>query len=262
MRACSSPRRWRAGSPAVRCTSTGVARAPPSFAPSRTCARIRARHRGASMQIHCIQHVPFEGPAAIAEWCARRRHALLRLHPYRGDALPAVSDVEALVVMGGPMSANDAASLEWLAAETRLVEQVVRAARPMLGVCLGAQILAHALGARVYRAREREIGWWPLRVRPEARKGTPLADWPDVLVPLHWHGETFDLPPGAAHLAETGAVPHQAFLWRRALGLQFHAEATPESVDEIAGACAGEIGDGVFEQPAEQIRAGAERCTA
>ena len=214
------------------------------------------------MRVHCLQHVPFEGPGAIAEWCARRGHTLLRLHPYRGDALPAARDVEALVVMGGPMSANDVASLGWLAAETLLVEQVVRAERPMLGVCLGAQILARALGARIYPAREREIGWWPLRVRPEARKGTPLAEWPDALVPLHWHGETFDLPAGAAHLAETGAVPHQAFQWCRALGLQFHVEATPESVDEIVGACAGEIGAGAFEQPAQLIRAGAERCAA
>jgi GMP synthase-like glutamine amidotransferase len=214
------------------------------------------------VRIHCVQHVPFEGPGAIAGWCGERGHELVGLHPYRGDALPAPETVEALVVMGGPMSANDTASLPWLAAEKKLVEQVVRAGRPMLGVCLGAQILASALGARVYRAKSREIGWWPLRVRAEARSGTPLADWPETLVPLHWHGETFDLPEGASHLAATEACPHQAFLWGRVLGLQFHVEATPASVTELSAACAGEIGDGPFEQPAGRIREQTGRCAA
>jgi GMP synthase-like glutamine amidotransferase len=214
------------------------------------------------VRIHCLQHVPFEGPGAIADWSARRGHELLHVHAYRGDVLPAAREVEALVVMGGPMSANDVSELAWLAAETRLVEQVLRADRPMLGVCLGAQILARALGARVYRARQREIGWWPLRVRPEARKATPLADWPESLVPLHWHGETFDLPAGAEHLAETETCPHQAFLWRRALGLQFHVEATPQSVAELTQVCAAEIGSGAFEQAAERIRGESQHCAA
>jgi GMP synthase-like glutamine amidotransferase len=212
------------------------------------------------VRIYCVQHVPFEGPGAIADWCAQRGHELSGVHPYRGDALPGPETVEALVVMGGPMSANDTAVLPWLSSEKSLVERVVRAGRPMLGVCLGAQILASALGARVYRAKTREIGWWPLRVLPAARADTPLADWPESLVPLHWHGETFDLPEGASHLAATGACPHQAFLWGRALGLQFHVEATPQSVDEISAACAGEIGGGPFEQPAARIREGAALC--
>jgi GMP synthase-like glutamine amidotransferase len=212
------------------------------------------------MRIHCVQHVPFEGPAAIADWCAERGHELVRVHPYRGGALPDPSAVEALVVMGGPMSANDDATLDWLGRELRFVEGVLRAGRPLLGVCLGSQILARVLGARVYRARAREIGWWPLRIRAEARADTPLAGWPEQVVPLHWHGETFDLPAGAVHLAETETCPHQAFLWGGALGLQFHVEATPESVDEITAACGGEIGDGPFEQPADELRAQASRC--
>lgn len=214
------------------------------------------------MRLHCLQHVPFEGPAAIADWCAARGHALLGVHPYRGERFPAPESVEALAVMGGPMSANDDATLAWLVDEKRFVERVLRAGRPILGVCLGAQILASVLGARVYRAQQREIGWWPLRVRPEARAGTPLAGWPETLVPLHWHGETFDLPAGAIHLAETDVCPHQAFAHGRALGLQFHAEATPESVAEISTACAQEIGSGRFEQPAVAIRAQAAHCAA
>jgi GMP synthase-like glutamine amidotransferase len=212
------------------------------------------------LRIHCLQHVPFEGPGAIAGWCVARGHTLERVHAYCGDALPRAAAVEALVVMGGPMSANDDAGLDWLADEKRLVEAALRAGRPILGVCLGAQILASVLGARVYRAKLREIGWWPLRLRPEAERGSPLAGWPADLTPLHWHGETFDLPAGAAHLAETDAVPNQAFQSGSALGLQFHVEMTPETVESICSACAGEIGTGPFEQPASRIRAESARC--
>jgi len=214
------------------------------------------------MRIHCIQHVPFEGPGGIADWCTARGHELVGVHAYRGDPWPQVAALEALVVMGGPMSANDDAALVWLAQEKRLVEAALRAGRPLLGVCLGAQILASVLGARVYPARAREIGWWPLRLRREAGADTPLASWPDALVPLHWHGETFDLPAGALHLAETEGCPNQAFALSGALGLQFHVEATPASVGEITAACSAEIGPGPFEQPAAQIRAGSWRCGA
>lgn len=218
--------------------------------------RFRAR-------IACLQHVPFEGPAALATWARDRGHALRAHHLYRGDALPAPSDFEWLFVLGGPMSANDEATHSWMTGEKRLLTAACEAGRAILGVCLGAQLLASALGARVHAAQAVEIGWHPVRTRVADAKGTPFEAVPASFVPFHWHGETFELPAGAVHVAETDVVPHQAFaVGELALGLQFHVEATPESVESLVRACGDEIGDGPFEQPAAAILAERHRTAA
>ena len=182
-------------------------------------------------------------------------------HLYRGDPLPALADFDMLTVMGGPMSANDEAKFAWLAPEIALVREAIGAGKIVLGVCLGAQIIAKSLGAKVYAARQKEIGWFEVK-RTEAAH--PIFDGLPAAFPVfHWHGETFDLPAGAVRLAETASTPNQAFgINARVLGLQFHMEATPASVAGLVQNAADEIGTGPFEQSPDAIRAGVGTCAS
>jgi len=204
------------------------------------------------MRVHWLQHFDFEGPAAIAEWALERGYALNGTHLNRGEVLPDLEGFDLLVVMGGPMSVNDEREYPWLVAEKELVRQAIRAGKGVFGVCLGAQMIASALGERVYRGAEKEIGWFPVERVTEAGIGAML---PEEFTPLHWHGETFDLPAGAVRLAQTGAVPNQAFqLGERVVGLQFHLEATVESVRAMLDNAADEIEEGKpFQQAAGEL---------
>jgi GMP synthase-like glutamine amidotransferase len=213
------------------------------------------------MRMAVLQHVPFEGPAAIADWAAAHGIELAVAHLYRGDPLPTLAGLNMLTVMGGPMSANDEAIFPWLSPEIALVRSAIGAGKIVLGVCLGAQIIAKALGAKVYAAGQKEIGWFPVR-RAEAASAL-FAGAPETFTAFHWHGETFDLPPGALRLAHTPATPNQAFaIGGTVLGLQFHIEATPESVDGLLQNAAAEIGNGPFEQSPDAIRSGTANCAS
>ena len=212
------------------------------------------------MRIYCLQHVSFEEPAAIADWARFRSNQCFVVHLYRGEGLPRVEDFDALVVMGGPMSVNDERQYQWLGPEKRLIRVAMDAGQPVLGVCLGAQLIAAALRQRVYPGPEKEIGWFPVRRVTTAGIGAML---PEVFTPLHWHGETFDLPAGAVRLAETGPVPNQAFQWgEHVVGLQFHIETTPASVAQLVQNAGHEIGRGRYQQPPEDILDCAARCDA
>jgi GMP synthase-like glutamine amidotransferase len=213
------------------------------------------------MRMAVLQHVPFEGPAAIADWAAAHSIAVTVSHLYRDEPLPGLADFDMLTVMGGPMSANDEAQLPWLAPEIALVRDAIGAGKIVLGVCLGAQIIAKSLGAKVYTGRQKEIGWFPV-TRAEAAH--PVFDGlPAAFTAFHWHGETFDLPAGAVRLLETDSTPNQAFaIGSHVLGLQFHMEATPASVAELVQNAAGEIGSGPFEQSPDAIRAGIGTCAS
>jgi GMP synthase-like glutamine amidotransferase len=210
------------------------------------------------MRIACIQHVVFEGPGGIVRWAALRGHFLREVHVYRGDALPRPEGFDLLVLMGGPMSVNDEDRFAWLGPEKQLVRDALQAGKRVLGVCLGAQMIASALSARVYRNPVKEIGWFPVEVIPgPAAEALGIGAWPPV---FHWHGETFDLPDGAERWASSAACPNQAFLYRRrALAMQFHIEVTVESAGLLVRQAGEEIGAGPFEQPAGMLLEDPER---
>jgi GMP synthase-like glutamine amidotransferase len=177
-----------------------------------------------------IEHVPYEGPAAIATAAAARGLELEVCRPYLGEALPAPGELAGLIVMGGPMGVSDVNEHPHLIDERQLVATVVRARLPLLGVCLGAQLLAWALGAAVYLGPAPEIGPGRVTLTAHGRADPVLgAAGAGELPVVHWHAETFDLPTGAVLLASSAAYVNQAFrVGTRAYGLQFHIEVDRE----------------------------------
>ena len=208
------------------------------------------------MKIHILQHVPFEGPANIAVWAARRKADVSITEFYKlGWKLPLPQSMDLLVVMGGPMGVNDEAQHPWLAEEKIFLKECIRLNRRILGVCLGAQLCADALGGKVYTNPQKEIGWFPVQTAPLHRY---VADFPELMTVMHWHGDTFDLPVGAKHLGYSAACSNQMFVWHeQVLGLQYHLELAPEHIEALIKHCGDELSmhcDTV--QPEEKIRSG------
>lgn len=211
------------------------------------------------MRIHFLQHVPFEGPAGIGDWAARRGHPVVTTHLFEHGELPDQGTFDWLVVMGGPMGVWDEADYPWLANEKGFIREAIGAGKTLIGVCLGAQLIANALGARVYRNTHREIGWFPIELTDQGRASGPFAFLPPRLDVFQWHGDTFDLPDGAVHLAASEGCEQQAFLYEdRVLGLQFHLESTPAGVADIVANCADEIVSGKYVQDAQRMLAAPE----
>lgn len=205
------------------------------------------------MRITCLQHVPFEGPGNIAAWAAEHGHSFGIVRLFEGQQLPDPDSFDLLVVMGGPMSVHDEAEFSWLVPEKRLVAECVKRGKFVLGVCLGSQLLAEVLGSQVYKNRVKEIGWFPIRLQADAGCLTGL---PAEIEVLHWHGETYELPPGCRLLASSEGCTVQAFEHPSGLGLQFHFEVTAEGVADLIANCSGEIGSGPYEQLPDAIAAG------
>jgi GMP synthase-like glutamine amidotransferase len=205
------------------------------------------------MRIGVLQHVAFESPGHIADWASIRGHEVALTRLFAGDVPPRIDALDALVIMGGPMSVRDQARHAWLAPEKRLIGGAIAAGKPVLGVCLGAQLVADVLGARVYSNREREIGWFP--VSPTDAGATHA--WyrlPGVVRAFHWHGETFDLPAGAVHLARSAACDHQMFaVGERIVALQFHLEVTREGIAEMIRHGESELAPGAFVQARDEM---------
>ena len=186
-------------------------------------------------QLLAIRHVPFEDLGSFAKG-AEEAGFRLQYRDAGVDELDVESDV--LVIMGGPIGAYEEDRYPFLTAELKLIERRLRAGTPVLGVCLGAQLMARALGARVFPGHGKEIGWGPVALTAAGRN-SELAVLEDTPV-LHWHGDTFDLPDGATLLASTGKYANQAFCWGpRALALQFHPEVEAERIEQwlIGHAC-------------------------
>jgi GMP synthase-like glutamine amidotransferase len=210
------------------------------------------------MRIQCLQHVPFEGPGEIARWADARGHEFRITKLFRGEPLPDAEQFEWLTALGGPMSVHDEHLHRWFTGEKALIARCLQERRFVFGVCLGSQLLAESLGARVYRNTFKEIGWLPVRLRAGEVAGSLLEGLPGKLMALHWHGETYDLPAGCRHLGESEGCAVQAFELPMALGLQFHFEATRDTMQELLSGSGQDIGSGPYEQPAEAILAAEE----
>jgi len=185
-------------------------------------------------RLQCLIHSTLGGEIHLPVWARKRGYEWSETLVPEAVRLPTPADADCLVILGGPMSAWDDRGHPWLRAERRTIERFVAAGRPVFGVCLGAQILAQILGARTYRGPRSEIGWFQVAATPESRQNAVGRVLPDRFEAFLWHGDTFDIPQGAVHLAESAAFPHQAFSWQSVLALQFHLEVRRDWVERLS----------------------------
>jgi GMP synthase-like glutamine amidotransferase len=205
------------------------------------------------MKVHVLEHVPFEGLGSIEAWLAERKATICRTRFYRGENISEREAPDFLIAMGGPMSVNNEEEYPWLRQEKAFLRAAIGRGIPVLGICLGAQLVANALGGRVYPNAVREIGWFPVEAVPDGGDG---FRFPNRMKVFHWHGETFDLPPGAVRLARSAGCENQAFqIGRNAIGLQFHLETTTESAENLIQNCPDELVPSTYVQTEAELRA-------
>jgi GMP synthase-like glutamine amidotransferase len=187
-------------------------------------------------------------------------HQLSATHLYDNQALPSCNEIDWLIVMGGPMGVYDEDTYPWLCAEKRFIKDSIDSGKTVLGICLGAQLIADALGARVYKNIYHEIGWFSIKRRPEA-KHTILANaLPEQADVFHWHGDTFDIPRDASALAESEACKNQGFILHdRVVALQFHLETTWESATALIENCRHELDASQYVQTEEELLSNTQR---
>lgn len=207
------------------------------------------------MNIHYLQHVPFEDTGCIEAILRDRDHEVSATRFFLGETLPAPNAIDGLIILGGPMSVNDVDDHPWLAAEKTFVGDVIGAGKWVLGICLGAQMIADVLGARVYKAGQKEIGWFDIFRSEEAAQFGFDDILPQSIKTFHWHGDTFDLPAGAILLATSKACKNQGFIFnKRVVGLQFHPEVTPQAIEAMIRNGSAELQNGPYIQTADEIR--------
>jgi GMP synthase-like glutamine amidotransferase len=178
------------------------------------------------VRVLVVQHIACEPPGVYEDVLFERGAEVHRVELDEGEPLPAWEGFDAIVAMGGPMSVNDEADHPWLREEKRVIAEAVRAGLPYWGVCLGVQLLATSLGARVHAGPTPEVGLLPVTMTDEGCADPVMGSLPRSVVTLQWHGDTFDLPEGAVLLASSPAYPAQAFRYRNAYGVQFHLEVS------------------------------------
>lgn len=202
------------------------------------------------MKINCIQHVAFEGLGNIQEWIDNNGHSLNTTKLFLNAPLPNPEDFDMLIIMGGPMGVYDEDKYEWVALEKQLIKATIAQNKPILGVCLGSQFIASALGAKVYPGPMKEIGWFPIHVYNKEW----LTFENDNPVVFHWHGDTFDLPESAQLMASTPEVPNQAYVVNNnVIGLQFHLEQTPTTLKGMIEHCGEELNETGLKIQAPQL---------
>jgi GMP synthase-like glutamine amidotransferase len=186
------------------------------------------------LRIHYFQHVLNEGLGSIEEWTSLSGHSLTSTRFFESASLPEISEIDWLIIMGGPMSVHDEEQFPWLADEKKFILQAIDAGKTVLGICLGSQLISAALGARVYKNDEREIGWFDVELTCFAKSSNLVFDIENKMKVFHWHGDTFDLPENAIHLAYSKGCKNQAYIYKdKVLALQFHLETTEDSLTEM-----------------------------
>lgn len=186
------------------------------------------------MKIHYLQHLKIENLGSIENWAQKNNHSVSVTRLYKNESFPKQADFDWLIIMGGPMSVNDETDYPWLNREKKFIKESISVGKIVIGICLGAQLIASALGAKVYKNDLKEIGWFPVNLTPSAKMSAVFNHLPDTINAFHWHGETFDLPEGAVRMAGSAACVNQAFsIGTSIFGFQFHLETTEEGAKDF-----------------------------
>jgi GMP synthase-like glutamine amidotransferase len=207
------------------------------------------------LKIHYLQHVPYEGIGCIDYWAQAKGHVLTSTKLYEEQKIyPPLESFDWLIVLGGPMSVNETEKYPWMVDEKRFIESAIKKNKVVIGICLGSQLVANVLGAKVSPNEQKEIGWFDVQLTDAAKQSELFNSFPETFKTFHWHGETFDLPKHAALLMSSAACRHQAFLYgKRTIGLQFHPEVTQIGVKEMLQNHLHELGSGEYVQTQEEI---------
>ncbi|MBD3347221.1 MAG: amidotransferase [Chitinivibrionales bacterium] len=206
------------------------------------------------MKIHYLQHVSFEDPAAICTWARKRGHSVSGTKLFKREPFPPPESFDLLTIMGGPMSIHDGNEYPWLDDEKRFIDRTLEQGKTVLGICLGAQLIAHVLGARVYRNKHKEIGWFPVHLTKHGKSSRFLGSLPEKFTAFHWHGEMFDIPQGAVKTSYSYGCSNQSFEYEnRVVALQFHLESNRESIAKLIEHCNNEITEKLFIQTKEEM---------
>jgi GMP synthase-like glutamine amidotransferase len=206
------------------------------------------------MNIHYFQHVPFEGLGIIEGWIRNNHHNLMGTKFYSDFELPDINTIDALIVMGGPMGVYDDIDYYWLKYEKDFIEQAIKQNKKVIGICLGAQLIAYCLGARVFKNQYKEIGWYPVKKSTADNSDELFNLFPDGINVLHWHGDTFDLSRNAKQIYSSEACKNQGFFYKdNVIALQFHLESTIDSVKTMISNCGEEIKAEKYIQPEKEI---------
>ncbi len=205
------------------------------------------------IRIHTLLHAPFEGIGCIADWISENKFHSTETRFWESANLPVLESFDLLIIMGGPMSVNDEKKYHWLHPEKNFIEGAINHGKQVLGICLGSQLIANVLGSRVYPNKHKEIGWFPVRMNENA-ENTLLHFFSKEFITFHWHGDTFDLPKGATHVAQSEATLNQAFVYGdNVAALQFHPEMTQASMREMLKEGDNELKPAKYVQSAKEI---------
>jgi GMP synthase (glutamine-hydrolysing) len=203
------------------------------------------------IRVHGLEHGPTEGVARIGDWARSRGHQLAISRLDLGQDLPRPEEFDLLVVMGGGMNIYQYRDFPWLRKERELIVRSIETGKAIFGVCLGAQLLADALGARVHQNAEKEIGWLPVRFidRPYG-----FDRFPTEATVFHWHGDTFEIPRGSRRIAESDGCLNQGFVQGdRLVGLQFHIEVAADAIADFIAGGESEMRPARFVQSVDEI---------
>jgi GMP synthase (glutamine-hydrolysing) len=212
------------------------------------------------MKLHYLQHVPFENLANIEPWAIEKGFEVTHTALYLNDPLPPIEDIDWLVILGGPMNVYEETEYTWLKNEKEFIKEAIEADKVLIGICFGAQLIAEALGSRIYPNTYKEIGWFPVCLSNKVETIELTDSLPEILEVFHWHGDTFELPPDATLLASNTVTKNQAFvITSKILGLQFHLEYNLESVQLMLNNCHNELKEEPYIQSSDQIISSPER---